>query len=482
MTDSIWNISRKEAVFLVILFILALFIRFYGVSDNQLIKDEWAILFPRYDSMTNSVSDFVLIPTDNYWNKVSGYDYSTDFAISHINYGVQSSTTPLSWWLVSLSISIFGKNAFGTRFIPLLFGFFSIFIFYFLIKKFYGLKYAFISSFLFSFYLFNINTARIGQTLEPLAIFFFLLSLYFLLSFRKNSRKYWIFFASLMLFSNLPKAIILLGIMFLWEFQNLFINKKFEIKNLCFLLLYYIIALIPSIIWGFIRAKVYDLNYFWILEHTFIRGLQENFRILEVLYSYNSIKQGALLLIPALIGIFIFFKDNYKNKKVVVKDNLNLLWFYIFVLIPYLFLLTKQAGPWSHAMSSFAIVLFSTITIDKMLFYIKQRKYLMYLLVFSASWLYAIFMKSLGDLINMVPRTDSDAIALYIFVFYQIFNSWFFILQILLLISFVVIVFILSKQKYFDNKYLQIILYISLFFSLFALSFYSFYLVINGII
>ena len=127
------------------------------MSDQELIKDEWAILFPRHDAMMNSIKDFVLIPTEDHWNKVVGYDYTTDYVKYHFNSGTQSATTPLAWWLISFSLIFFGENILGARLIPLIFNLFSILLVYFIVRKIYSKKYALLSFVLLPFYLFYFN-------------------------------------------------------------------------------------------------------------------------------------------------------------------------------------------------------------------------------------------------------------------------------------------------------------------------------------
>ena len=129
------SFTKKELILLFFLLFVAIFLRFYGLSDQELIKDEWAILFPRYDAMINSIKDFVLIPTEDHWNKVAGYDYTSDYVKYHFGEGTQSSTTPFGWWFISFSIMFFGKTVLGARFVPLIFSLFSILLVYFIVRK-----------------------------------------------------------------------------------------------------------------------------------------------------------------------------------------------------------------------------------------------------------------------------------------------------------------------------------------------------------
>ena len=87
-------IAKKEIVLLFVLLIIATFIRFYGLSGLELVKDERAILFPRHEAMTQSARNFILIPTEDSWEKIEGYNYTSDYVKYHFNKGTQSSTTP----------------------------------------------------------------------------------------------------------------------------------------------------------------------------------------------------------------------------------------------------------------------------------------------------------------------------------------------------------------------------------------------------
>lgn len=470
------DFGKKEIVFLLILFTLASFVRFYGLWDQEPIKDEIGILFPRHDAMTRSVSSFFTIPTDDYWIKSENYNYTSEYVKYHFNKGTQSSTTPLGWWLISFSLIVFGKNPFGARFVPLLFSLLSILVLYLIVKRVYGKKYAMVGAILLAFYPFYINMFRVGQSLEPIALFFFLLALFFLLFFSKFGRLYWIFFMSLMFFSNLPKAIILALIFFLWEFQKLFWTKKLRLSNLLNLVSFYILAFLPTFLWGIIRAKFYGLNYLWFLEHVFARGVHENFRFLEVLYSYGAIKQGAFLVIPAMYGVFVFMKSIHRKKEVKIDEDLNSLWLIMVVLIPFLLLLSKQAGAWSHAMASIPIVLFATNGLFSMYKNIKEEKYLPYLSIFYLSWVYVLIAKNMGDLINFVPKTDVEALSLYKLVLIQLFSSLEFLIQIFLATLFPFFIFLAVKYKFLSSKNLKLVLICSLFISFFIFISYSFYL------
>lgn len=475
------NLTKGEIAFLFALFLLAVFVRFYGMWGTEVIKDEYGIMFPRHDSMIKSVGSFLTIPTDDYWIKNENYNYTSDYVKYHFNTGTQSSTTPFGWWLIGLSLLIFGKNAFGARFVPLLFSLLSIFLLYFLVRKAYGKKYAIISSILLAFYPFYITMFRVGQSLEPFVLFFFLVALYFLLFFRKFGRLYWMVFMSTMFFSNFPKAIILALIFFLWEFQRLVYSKRLIFINLTKLGGYYLVALVPTFIWGLIRAKVYGLSSFWFLGHVFARGGQEQFRILEVLYSYGSTKQGALLMVLAVYGVFVFVKSIYNKKVIKLNEELNLLWLTMILLIPILFLFSKQAGAWSHAMASIPIAIFAANGLLSMYKNIRDRNYLSYVIMFYFNWIYVLVVKNMGDLISFVPRNDADAVSLYKNVLIQLFGSVSFVIQISLLTLFALFIILASKYKLINENNLSKILICSLVLSLLAFVSYSFYLVIFGI-
>ena len=474
-----FKFTKKEVIFLGVLLLLSSFVRFYGLSDQEVIKDEFAILFPRHDAMVNSLNDFFLIPPQDHWDRVTGYNYTSDYAGYHFNKGTQSSTTPLSWWFVSISLFIFGKNVFGARFIPLLFSLLSILLFYFIVRKIYGKNYAMVGAFLLSFYPFYLTMLRVGQTLEPIALFFFLAALYSLLFFNGHYRRIlWLLFFSLMFLSNFPKAFILAGIMFFWEFQKLVYNTKSRIKRLFSLCLFYIVAIIPSALWAIVRAKFYGFDNLWFLQHVFARGSNEPFRILEVLYSYSSTKQGALLIILEAYGVFVFIRSIYNKKNLDLASNLNLLWLLMITLIPSLFLFSKQAGAWSHAMASIPIVIFATNGIFSLYNNIKAKKYMFYLFIFFVNWFYILLVKNMGDLINFVPRNDADALTLYYSVFIQLLSSWSFVFQMTLLILFSLFFAVVYWYKLISEDKLKEALFYSLFLSLLFFFLHTVYLVV----
>ena len=217
--------GRYELVFLVFLVIATLFLRFYGISGHAYGSDEKHIMFERHDAMMKSLRSFIFVPTIDEWEKDTGYNYGG----FHLNYGMQSATTPLSWQMISSSVLVFGENAFGLRFIPALFGFMYVIAFYFLIRHVYAKKYAMISAALFSLFPFSISNVQNGAILEPITIFFFVMCLLSLVGFFGERRRYvGIVWAMLMVFSNFPKAIIMLGMLFIWETFNSLYKKRFS--------------------------------------------------------------------------------------------------------------------------------------------------------------------------------------------------------------------------------------------------------------
>jgi len=477
------KIDRRELVFLIVVLLLCIFLRFYHLSEKPLLPDEWGVIIPRYDTMITSVKNFLLLPTQDYWDKNPKFNYIGPAAIVHINTGMHSVTTPLTGWLVSFGLMAFGKNALGARFMPNIFSILSIFLFYLIVRNAFSRKHAILSTLLLSFYSFYLTSIRNTPAFEPIVVFFFLLAAYFVLFWQKYRfwRIGWLASAALMLFSNFPKAILLLGIMFIWEIYVLYKNELNAIKFFN-LTTFYTASFIPSILWGIIRANVYNLNPLWMFEHAFARIPYEPFRILELLYSYSSTKQGAFLIFLGIYGLFLYVLSLFAQKQEINNSSkLNTLLAIMFITIPVSLLLGRQPGAWSHSMTAIPIVFFASVALYKMLKDITEGKYFRYLGAFLANWFYILIVKNMGDLITEVPRTDSATISLYKQVFMQILNSRLVILEFSILFVFVTSSILIAKYGKVDAQ-LKSMLNASLAFTVLIFIVHTMYLVISDTI
>ncbi|MFX1519939.1 MAG: ArnT family glycosyltransferase [Promethearchaeota archaeon] len=94
---------------------------------------------------------------------------------------------PLIFWLMAVSYKIFGVNEFAVRFIPAVFGVFSVLLIYLLAKQFFEKKVALLSSLLLSLCQFHVKYSRQGMLDVPLTFFILLTLFLFIKGFNSKS-------------------------------------------------------------------------------------------------------------------------------------------------------------------------------------------------------------------------------------------------------------------------------------------------------
>src|SRR3989344_5797471 len=123
-------IKRNTLLFIIVLIIINIFLHFYNLGETPYGNDEKYIMIPRHHAMISSPLNFIFVPATESWEKEPTYNYDSP----HLNYGMQSATSPFYWWAVSFSTLLFGETAFGLRFIVAFFAVLYIVVFYFLIR------------------------------------------------------------------------------------------------------------------------------------------------------------------------------------------------------------------------------------------------------------------------------------------------------------------------------------------------------------
>ncbi len=445
---------RSHIFFLIVLFFLTFFLRIYGLDHTPLSVDEKQGIMQRHYVITNGLKNFLFVPPEWEWPANPSYNYTKNAV--HMNYGMHSPTTPLSWQLMSVSMLLFGDSPFGLRFLSALFGTLFVIIFYFFLRKIMDFYTSTLATFLLAFYPFAITNARSGAILEPFTLFFFIVSLYFLLHYpTRKGRIAWMFFSALMIFSNFPKAILILGVLFLWELIVLFKQKNLTLTTFFSLVFFYALPFVPSLLWFSFRSLLFHLPFFWFIEHPFARGAIVPFRIIEIFYSYGSIKQAALLFIPALFG-FILATFTFKKEGIILDNPYRRIFFLFYLMFPIilvLMLLAKQSGPHNHSLLVFSFVLLTINVLQAIHSAIKKGRYILFLFFFVFTWIYILTVQNMGALITSVPQQDAAALAIYQQTFFMIITSPFFLIPflILTLVSFFFIIlpfFLLPKHYY----------------------------------
>ncbi|MCX7779218.1 MAG: glycosyltransferase family 39 protein [Patescibacteria group bacterium] len=229
---------------------------------------------------------------------------------------------PLLPILISFSFFLFGEKEWAARIVPIFFSMLSILIFYFLVRKIWGIKIAFISSFFFSFNPMSIYFGRMVN-FEPLLVFFVLLFIYFyLLWLEKRGGYLWgmiiIFILGTLIgwpMYYLPLTIVIhyffckKNIKDVFKFLFIFFTLALIIFSFYLFYIFYITGSTKEIIQlfstflnrtGSLTSQNYQFN---ILQLT----------ILELYRSFNYFTPPLLIL--SLIWFFSFLFKIAKNKK-----------------------------------------------------------------------------------------------------------------------------------------------------------------------
>ena len=460
------------------LIIATLFLRFYHIENGELIGDEKRAL-KIHDAMISSAQNFLIIPMYDKWITEPVLLERTRI---HLNYGVLSIATPLAWYIKSFLMFFSGANKFGVRFSTAIFGALYVILFYLFSRRIYNKKISMLSSLLLAFFPFSIVNARNGAIFEPITLSFFIGSLFFLPSLKNSTygRLIWGVISALMLFSNFYKAIILLSILFIWEFILIFHKNKKIVRETVKLGFYYALLFIPSIAWAFLRAYSLDIPLFWLFQFPFVRGATSSFRIIEIFWSYGAIKQAATLLIPALIGLFLFLsylkKKNFQLKEPTTK--INLLWALMMLIIPLQLFFARQGGAYNHSLIAIPIVVFTVYALHSAHSSLKKNNINLALFLIFTSWIFVILSYNMGSLINEVPKTDILAFPLYKETFFSILKIPTFIIPLILVTTFSFFMLLARKNKYLCARIKKTILPYTLITSILSFIFYATFIVI----
>ncbi|GEM_PF-7033239 len=474
---------RKQTIFILFLtfiFISALFLRFYNLDRIPYSLDERTCVIFRYEESITSFKNFFWIPPESLWASHANYNYTKQAV--HLNYGMQSATTPFGWQLLHLSALILGKTPFGLRFIFPLFGMLYLFVFFFILHRFYERRKTILGIFLLTFFPFAIYNTRNDAILEPIALFFFLTSLYFFMLYPgKKGRILWIVFSTFMVFSNFPKAIILLAVFFLWEALLLFIEKR-SIRSIFIILPFYIIPFLPSFFWFIGRAFIFDLPFLWFLQHPFARSAVVPFRIIEIFYAYGSLKQAALLIIPAFIGILIMIIHAHTStwKLSTPAKKLDLLWILLVIVLLPLMILVRQSGPHNHSLLVPSLVILSTHTLCFCYDALKKKHLSKVIIIFTTILSYITLTSFMGQQILAVPKQDAAAFTLYTSTILTLFHTPLFLFFFFSILIGSLILFIIWKTHSIRDSLLQKILSLIFLFMLILYAFHAFFLILSG--
>ena len=253
---------------------------------------------------------------------------SGDFFTPRLNYVLYFEKPPLHYWLTAASFVVFGQNEFAARFIPALMGFLTIFMTWFVARKFEGEDTANFSAIILGTSALFFAISRINITDMTLS-FFLTLALFSFYVFYKENRKRWLYiFYAALAFATLAKGLIGIVLPAGVIFWFMVFKRDWSIMKRLFLspaiLVFFLICVPPFYL---MCKKNPDFFYFFFIQEHFLRYATKMHERYEPFWFFIPVIIGGFF--PWLGGLFISFK-NYFSKK---EENVYLmLWVVIITL------------------------------------------------------------------------------------------------------------------------------------------------------
>lgn len=238
-------------------------------------------------------------------------------------------SSPLVPWTVYLSFKIFGVSEGAARLPNFIFGLFSIYLLFLVVRKLYDEKTAVLSA-LFASSAHGIVYFSRNLQLDSPFLFFLLLGIHFALKYRETTKTYFYFltfiFAGLSVFTKYPA---LLGYL---PLALILLNPGTDrsVKNVLKFILASFLSLIPVLLWIIycsIEKKSQTLSYF---TRTAEYSLKTLWEAMVKTPSITSEHLGLLIVFFVLAGLFFMVKK-FKNHLFVLL--FTVIWF--FLMFPY---------------------------------------------------------------------------------------------------------------------------------------------------
>lgn len=368
----------KHPLFLAIF--LGFFIRFYGFLNFPVLHDEVMSILAGVEKTKNSIIDFFF-----------GASLKNCLGL-----------TPLYFWIERFFTDIFGKNNIGLRIFPLISGIFTSILAYFVIKKIFPEKIAFLSSIFVVFSSNFIWSTSKSQYFEVIILPAWFLVFYFIFSNVKNKFLFASFFFFLMFFTYFGKALAIFLVFLFWFFVTKIFEiycKKFSSKETKKEILQLFSFLMILLIW-FILAEYFVFSKGPIINEV---GLEKVKNILEMIilttFGYGTAtkqflagsQRGAFLIFDDLkiwptetflffsflVGLILVLKKTVKNikEKSLEEFKINSFLFFCTVLpLIYIFSLGLISARF-HFLYFIPFVLISALGFEKILnFWFENKK------------------------------------------------------------------------------------------------------------
>jgi 4-amino-4-deoxy-L-arabinose transferase-like glycosyltransferase len=215
------------------------------------------------------------------------------------DYGLDLSTTPILYWAIYASFKIFGISEWSARIPSLISGIISIWLIYLIAQRLYDREVAYLGSFIVATAPGIVYFSRSVQ-LESMLAMFSLGALLSLLYFGDTKKVGWyiaaIFFLSLSLLIKLPAILIYPALLWIWiHYVDLSLNRK----NLLRLSIYFLLPLIPALLWIYYGANVTPI----FIKTYFIRPSE----VPTLKAIFGSLDKAAFEFVPGNLGRLQFY-------------------------------------------------------------------------------------------------------------------------------------------------------------------------------
>ncbi len=175
------------------------------------------------------------------------------------DYGLDLSTTPLLYWAIYASFKIFGVSEWSARIPSLISGLISIWLIFLIAERLYNREVAHLGAFIVATAPGIVYFSRSVQ-LESMLAMFSLGAILSLLYFGNTKTAGWYFasiaFLSLSMLVKLPAILIYPALLWIWIH---YVDGTMKKKNLLRLAIYFLLPLIPALLWIYYGASVTPL-------------------------------------------------------------------------------------------------------------------------------------------------------------------------------------------------------------------------------
>ncbi|MFA6410060.1 MAG: glycosyltransferase family 39 protein [Candidatus Buchananbacteria bacterium] len=339
----------KISLFIILILVLALVLRFWDLTKADVITDESLIAFRSIGLIDFLASPDQTTPWEWFldkpiagWAKLSFHDHP-----------------PLVFWLQHFSFLLFGQNLLALRLPFVLAGIFSVFLIYLIGKKLFDQKVGLLAGFFLSICSYHIWISKIGLQ-ESLVIFFCLLTFYLFLK-SLDTKKYWQWGIALGL-ALLTKYTALVILPIILIYLLIYYRPVFKTKTFWFGPILGGLIFSPVLIYNFKLNQTFghfDLQFSYLFGQKVsawqslpgkaqIGSLADRIINLPIsLYNNLSLPFFILIVISLILLIYFWFKQkNQSDSFLLIAIICHCLLFliigfsmrFVVVLIPYLIL------------------------------------------------------------------------------------------------------------------------------------------------